>query len=176
MSCQAILKPQYQAYLDLWIPELESGRWPKGIGFLTRNDDEPRLCGHCCLGVLCELAVANPKLFMPMSWDDSLIGCRTYTPYGGVPADQVLPEPLRQQIGFATAVGTFALADMPTQLQAAICTAIAEEYDYDDDIPETTLALVNDNTEDFKLVIEILKFRPVSLFMSEAIERIVTAA
>lgn len=42
---------------DAWADALESGDYKQGIGYLTRIDDpdgEPR---HCCLGVLCELAV-----------------------------------------------------------------------------------------------------------------------
>lgn len=36
-----------------WADELESGRWKQGKGALNTADKR-----HCCLGVLCEMAVA----------------------------------------------------------------------------------------------------------------------
>ena len=38
---------------DRWVEELESGRWYKGTGNLATGDL------HCCLGVLCRMAIAD---------------------------------------------------------------------------------------------------------------------
>lgn len=38
---------------EKWVAELRSGKYKQGTGYLRRNDE------FCCLGVLCELAVAD---------------------------------------------------------------------------------------------------------------------
>lgn len=37
----------------LWLEALRSGDYKQGKGYLRTNE------GHCCLGVLCEVAIAN---------------------------------------------------------------------------------------------------------------------
>jgi hypothetical protein len=45
-----------QDIADLWAEELRSGKYTQGTGFLCteKENDTPK---HCCLGVLCELAI-----------------------------------------------------------------------------------------------------------------------
>lgn len=44
--------------IQLWIDALESGRFLQGNGFLALRDAEGRM-RFCCLGVACEVAIAN---------------------------------------------------------------------------------------------------------------------
>lgn len=47
-----------QEIVDIWIPALESGEYPKTTGALRIiNDDIPERAGYCCLGVLCDLYI-----------------------------------------------------------------------------------------------------------------------
>lgn len=40
----------------IWVEALESGRYPQVTGMLTQIDEDGKVIGHCCLGVLQELA------------------------------------------------------------------------------------------------------------------------
>ncbi len=42
-----------------WVKALRSGKYKQVTGVLTEMDKERKVIGHCCLGVLCELAVAD---------------------------------------------------------------------------------------------------------------------
>lgn len=57
---------------DRWVAALRSGRFPQGTGALTRFDGPEGTPRHCCLGVLCELALAAsvPLRTRTQRWDD----------------------------------------------------------------------------------------------------------
>lgn len=57
---------------DLWVAALRSGRFPQGTGALTRFDGPEETPRHCCLGVLCELALAAsvPLRTRTRRWQD----------------------------------------------------------------------------------------------------------
>lgn len=51
---------QRTARLRLLVSALKSGGWPQTTGVLRRlRDDDRRPAGFCCLGVACEVAIAN---------------------------------------------------------------------------------------------------------------------
>lgn len=45
--------------MRLLVSGLKSGQYPQAKGVLTRVDEDGVVQGHCCLGVACEVAVAN---------------------------------------------------------------------------------------------------------------------
>jgi len=48
------MKPEIKAQ---WVAALRSGEYKQYRGVLTRTDDKGKPVAHCCLGVLCDLAV-----------------------------------------------------------------------------------------------------------------------
>lgn len=70
--------------LKLWTDALRSGQYEQGVNVLRTKDGK-----YCCLGVLCEVAIAN-GLDVPVSERDSVKGsssagriyggCATYPP------------------------------------------------------------------------------------------------
>ena len=42
-----------------WVTALKSGDYPQGFGYLSVYDRDSETNTYCCLGVLCELAVAD---------------------------------------------------------------------------------------------------------------------
>lgn len=54
----------------LWVKALKSGKYKQGQGYLATDD------GHCCLGVLCDLAVKEGVLKPPRLSKDH--DCRVF--------------------------------------------------------------------------------------------------
>lgn len=79
---------------DAWADALESGDYKQGTGYLTRletPDGKPR---HCCLGVLCELAVKADVI--PEGFE-SFLG--TSLSYGATKETALLPPEVMEWAG-----------------------------------------------------------------------------
>lgn len=82
---------------EMWIADLESGKFPQSKGML-RND-----AGFCCLGVLCDRAVREGILT-----PEEVIEVPTWpirTQYAG--EDVVLPRKVREWAGMKSDIGTY---------------------------------------------------------------------
>jgi hypothetical protein len=88
---------------ERWVAALRSGEYKQAEGYLsaiTRHDDGSlkEVVGHCCLGVLCEIAVA-----------DGIIGKRVYAGsdscmiYGSGSETGALPPQVQQWAGLESA-------------------------------------------------------------------------
>lgn len=75
-----------------WVKALRSGKYKQTTGTLTQLDDKEKVIGHCCLGVLCELAVAD-KIIKKHSG-------KCHVTYDG--KDDLLPEKVRKWVGLRT--------------------------------------------------------------------------
>ncbi len=88
---------------ERWAQELESGKWLQGDGNLRRLrslDDTVSL--HCCLGVLCEMAVEAGVIPPPTQVKALNTGTYTYMEHMiGVPPD------VRNWAGVRTSSGVF---------------------------------------------------------------------
>lgn len=69
-----------QAFKERWIAALESGEYPKGVGALRTSNG-----GYCCLGVACELLVADGVVWPAEFYVDE--GCFSYRDVGAAPGD-----------------------------------------------------------------------------------------
>lgn len=49
----------YKSRAKAWVEALRSGQYPQGYGVLTRLNEPGEPASFCCLGVLCELAIAD---------------------------------------------------------------------------------------------------------------------
>lgn len=132
----------------LWVEALESGDYKKGVGWL-RTIDRDGTDRFCCLGVLCDLAskhgVATGEELM-----DSGVRCFKYSsPIDcGDNARRVAPNCVKDWAGLWTPGGEF------------------RNYDMQDG----SLWCVNDHSDDFTNVIEIIKSEPEGLFVDEPAE------
>ena len=89
-------------WADKWIAALESGKYPKGSGYLKRDGK------YCCLGVLCELAGAEER-------PGDLDGIVAFGPDSS--DDVYLPEAVMVGVGMRTNQGVCPVND-PTELNA----------------------------------------------------------
>ena len=72
-----------------WVAALRSGSYAQGQMFLTARQPDADAPRHCCLGVLCELAVDAGVV--AARWLDSPIGTTRRRAYGAQGATQFLP-------------------------------------------------------------------------------------
>ena len=132
---------------ERWIEALESGKYPKTQGML-RNDD-----GYCCLGVVCD--VADPNLWQQHA------GFYYYKPptiYDDVIYRIDLPDHIQLALTLYSASATFMMSELSPDLREEVL-AVA-----DTDNGLNSLVTINDATENFDLIIKVLKERPPSLF------------
>ena len=91
-----------------WADALESGEHTQAFGALTRSEDGSKRTTHCCLGVLCELAIADgvdvPKRLIPAH--GRLSGYLAL--YGSAGEHGYLPSEAQEWAGMRTSAGDFA--------------------------------------------------------------------
>ena len=125
-----------------WIAALKSGNYPKGLGYLNHEGK------YCCLGVACALYAGDAGVDVHRdpaditAYDDQLT---------------TLPRPMMDFLGLRTPLGTFTFTELSQELQSKLLANVSEEF-------VTSLATINDHTDDFNIIIEILEERPPSLF------------
>lgn len=84
----------------LWVNALRSGKYKQTTNSLTTiNRITGEITGHCCMGVLCELAVKLKVISAPQVFINDL-------KYDGDNA--VLPDSVREWAGLKTDTGAFA--------------------------------------------------------------------
>lgn len=101
-----------QEIADLWTEALRSGDYEQATGRLLKTDSgSGDTIGHCCLGVLCEIAIkqgVKVEKSEPRRYVDEVDG-ETFTSFGGVTfddRDDLLPESVKQWAGMKSADGT----------------------------------------------------------------------
>jgi hypothetical protein len=133
---------------DRWVAALRSGEFAQTTGKLTRvvrtGVDAPT--GHCCLGVLCELARrAGVPLVVS---DDTALGVRSYD---GV--DDLLPEAVRDWALLDADPGV-PLVDVAA-VDAALATTLDDEHE--NEVDRVTLSSVNDRGVPFATVAALIE-------------------
>ncbi len=90
-----------------WVEELKSGKWNQTIGRLCRDTKQGE--AYCCLGVACEVAIANgveiEKKKEPLSADETLGGVRSIVYYGEDASS--LPTEVQRWLGLKNPNGGF---------------------------------------------------------------------
>ena len=126
-----------------WIEALESGNYPKTKHALRKTD------GFCCLGVLCDTARSRIDWTAEYNSEGNLI-------YSFLGERAWLPSTLVKRLGFKphNQRGDFAIDELSPALRLKV-ERLNTEY---------SLAAINDCTENFDLIIAVLKERPPSLF------------
>ena len=124
-----------------WIEALRSGNYPKSRGQLRTTS------GFCCLGVACDL-------FDPNNWWFN----STRKAYLHAAEHHMLPNIVQTELNLRTHAGEFNPIDLPLHLQETIRKMQSER------LFQPSLTAINDLTDDFSLIIEILEERPRSLF------------
>lgn len=101
-----------QEIADLWTEALRSGDYEQATGTLLKTDSgSGDTIGHCCLGVLCEIAIkqgVKVEKSEPRRYVDEIDG-ETYISFGGVTfddRDDLLPESVKQWAGMKSADGS----------------------------------------------------------------------
>ena len=128
---------------DRWIDALESGLYKKGEDYLRHRDE------YCCLGVVCDISNTN-------GWRTEIHS--DVVAFGPNLEMQELPLNIMQELQLATPDGVFSIDDLSPELYEKIKAILP----YTSSIE--SLTNINDATNDFTLIIEILKERPPSLF------------
>jgi hypothetical protein len=80
-----------------WVAALRSGEYKQCAGMLTKLDGD-KVIGHCCLGVACEVAIANG---VELKVED----CETRRIYND--DDAVLPDPVVEWLGLTSRDGAY---------------------------------------------------------------------
>ena len=138
---------------DRWVAALKTGNYPKTRG--TLHDD----CGFCCLGVATDLVLVDENEYW--NYSHSASRSNVYTCRNGT---TILPDSVAELLNFGYNLsGVFELNELSPGLQAAILALSPVEDEY----KRVSLATINDYTDDFDLIIEILEERPPSLFEKE---------
>lgn len=129
-----------QEVADLWTDALRSGEYEQAKGALVKVDSgNGDVIGHCCLGVLCEIAIkqgVKVEKSEPRRYVNEIDG-EIFTSFGGVTfddRDDLLPESVR------------AWADLKS------FDGILPYEDYDD-----TLAELNDAGKSFLSIARIIE-------------------
>ena len=126
-----------------WISALKSGEFPKGRKFLNHGDQ------YCCLGVACALFGDQVRV-------STSLNHHNVTEYDGHAA--ILPPAIVDLLGLKTNEGMFDVNDLPFHLEHRLAQL---------DLGGTgkvNLTAINDRTDDFDLIIEILEELPPSIF------------
>ena len=128
--------------IDNWIQALKSGNFPKGRGYLHRGGN------YCCLGVACSMYAddAGVNIF---HYNNDVTAYNERT--------SALPPTMVEFLALSDNLGSFTFSELSHSLQSKLM----EHLDEND---TTDLATINDCTDDFNLIIEILEERPPSLF------------
>ena len=140
--------PTTKLYND-WITALKTGHYPKGREYLTRNGE------YCCLGVACAVYTDIGHLNVSQLSE----GAANYddvTAYDN--HVDVLPKIMVDVLRLQTNEGLFCLADLSPQLRDRVEQLGLGAFGI------ANLTAINDNTNSFDLIIEILEERPASLF------------
>ena len=99
-----------------WADALESGEHTQAFGALTRSEDGSKRTTHCCLGVLCELAIADgvdvPKTGGRYSDDH---GDGVLYAYGAEQAESLLPAEVMEWSGILTGGGSWGVGQSLAQ-------------------------------------------------------------
>lgn len=143
----------------LWLDALRNGEYEQAEAVLARLDANENVEGHCCLGVLSDLAVKEGVIPAPMATNDE----PGYRPdhgrqkdrllFGGEHLDDVngsttqLPEAVRKWAGLDEPSPS---VDIPN-----------DEHDPDDEFSSETdtasLAELNDGSHDFLMIADLIE-------------------
>lgn len=97
------MNPEVKA---LWVTALRSGEYEQGKGLL--HEESPGIHRYCCLGVLCDLAVAEGKVTTAQGWLnydlDGAVRTVSYD-YGSNRDNGVLPSEVMEWAGLNNSVG-----------------------------------------------------------------------
>ena len=138
---------------DRWVAALKTGNYPKTRG--TLHDD----CGFCCLGVATDLVLVDENEYW--QYANYELNPNVYSYRNGT---TILPDSVAELLNFGYNLsGVFELNELSSGLQAAILALFPQE----DVNGRFSLTTINDSTNDFDLIIEILEERPPSLFEKE---------
>lgn len=106
-----------QEIADLWTEALRSGDYEQATGTLLKTDSgNGETIGHCCLGVLCEIAIKHGvkvEKSEPSRHEDEIDG-ETFTSFGSVTFDDrndLLPESVMRWAGMKSNDGTLPYED-----------------------------------------------------------------
>jgi len=80
-----------------WVRALESGQYEQGSGYLAKGPDR-QTTQYCCLGVACEVAIAN-GVQVPRWARKSYIDGTTTISYGERATNTVLPREVQEWLG-----------------------------------------------------------------------------
>lgn len=142
-----------------WIEALRSGKYEQTDNTLTLLNSNGEMCGHCCLGVACELAMAagvDITREIKLSTGETR-EVATYMWENGS-QNAVLPEPVREWLGLRTFGGEFFASD-------GVDPDTGEQFDYD-----TSLAELNDSGATFEEIAKVIESEPEGLFGPSAYE------
>lgn len=112
--------------IEQWVAALESGEYEQGRQFL-RNGDE-----FCCLGILCELAVAD----------------------GAIPAPEIDSSGLRS---YGTAQGGRMQSVLPVEVQTYLGTLSCDPAVTSAGGANTTLSVLNDGGVSFSEIAKVIR-------------------
>lgn len=114
-----------QEIADLWTEALRSGDYEQATGTLLKTDSgNGETIGHCCLGVLCEIAIkqgVKVEKSEPRRYVDEIDG-ETFTSFGDVTFDDrgdLLPESVMQWADMKSADGALPNEDTLAELNDA---------------------------------------------------------
>jgi hypothetical protein len=127
--------------VESWCEALESGKYKQTTHSLRKGD------GFCCLGVACDLSGAG-------EWDGDCFFV------ADLPEEEVLPEEIKEQLGFSTDMGHFDFNDLPFSLRHELAPYRSTVAD--------CLALLNDGGACFPLIAKVIRARPKGLFRDDA--------
>lgn len=89
---------------DMWVKALRSGEYEQAVGTLVEVDhDNGDILGHCCLGVLCELAVKEGvKVDRKDTVEIVEDGCSHFTMISFDGSEAVLPDSVQKWAGMGS--------------------------------------------------------------------------
>ena len=133
-------------FYNRWVEALKSGNYQKGTGYLRRGDS------FCCLGIACTI-LSNESLHISTNPLDPQI-------YHYNAHHKSLPFVIQQMLGLRTQMGHFRLDELSAPTLEKIGALLPHHAWH----TEVKLAAINDATNDFDLIIQILEEQPPSLF------------
>jgi hypothetical protein len=134
-----------------FLEALESGRYKQGTGYLSFKKSDG--WQHCCLGVACEtVGTRIVEIQHREGSEEAFFALRNYEGRASF-----LPSLVKDAMKFHDDAGTFVKWEL-----------IPEEQSEIEELPYHSLMHLNDHSEDFFKVIEIIKKFPHAIFSGPA--------